>query len=167
MYKIGEYVVCGNKGVCKVDNITTLDISGVDKNEEYYILKPVYNPGGTVYMPTNPAEDSIRPVLTHDEADILVREIPSIEEILIPNEKQLEAEYKVCIRSNNARELVRLTKTIYNRRQARFAAGRKETALDAKYFRMATDFLFGELAISLQMPREEVESYISEKGWEI
>jgi len=41
MFKVGDYVACGNKGVCRVSEVTTLDISGVDRNEEYYILKPV------------------------------------------------------------------------------------------------------------------------------
>ena len=54
MYNIGEYVACGNKGACKIDQITTLDISGVDKDEKYYILKPVYSAASTVYIPVAP-----------------------------------------------------------------------------------------------------------------
>ena len=50
---------------------------------------------------------------------------------------------------------------IYQRKQKRLAAGRKVTALDAKYYRLAEDNLFGELAISLQLPRGEVEDYIA------
>ena len=48
MFSIGEYVICGNKGVCVVENITTLDINGVDKLRQYYILKPVYQSRGCV-----------------------------------------------------------------------------------------------------------------------
>ncbi|MCR4897416.1 MAG: CarD family transcriptional regulator [Lachnospiraceae bacterium] len=166
MFNVEDYVVCGNKGVCKVDHIGTLDMSGVDKDEEYYILKPVYSTGSTVYVPVETAEQSVRPVLSHKEADSLVDEIPSISRLEIRNEKELEQEYKVCIRSNDARELVKLLKTIYTRREARFAAGRKETALDAKYFRIAGDYLFGELAISLELPRAEVETYICDRGWD-
>ena len=35
-------LMCGNKGVCVVENIAALDISGVDKERQYYILKPKY-----------------------------------------------------------------------------------------------------------------------------
>ena len=45
MFGIGDYVICGNKGVCEVENITTLNISGVDRGREYYILKPLYMSG--------------------------------------------------------------------------------------------------------------------------
>ena len=69
MFGKGEYVVAGNKGVCLVDDITTLNISGIDKEREYYILKPVYVTGSTVYMPVDTAQDSMRKVLTKKEAD--------------------------------------------------------------------------------------------------
>ena len=45
--------------------------------------------------------------------------------------------------------------------QADQEAGRKETAVDARYFRIAEDQLYGELAVALDMPRENVESYIN------
>ena len=162
MFSIGDYVVCGNKGVCRVENIAPLEISDTDNNEDYYILKPIYSPGSTVYISMSTADEKLRPVLTKNEADSLVKMMPGIPDISVDNDKQLEGEYKNCIRSNDATELVKLIKTIYHRREARFAAGRKETALDAKYFRMAGDYLYGELAISLNIPREEVEGYIDE-----
>lgn len=166
MFSVGDYVACGNKGVCTVEQITTLDISGVDKDEKYYIMKPVYNSASTVYVPVALAEESVRPILSLKEADSLVSDIPSIERIEITNEKLVETTYKGCVRSNDVREFVRLIKTIYDRRRKRLEAGRKETAVDAKYYRIAADFLFGELAISLDIPKNEVENYISSKGWE-
>ena len=35
------------------------------------------------------------------------------------------------------------------------------TAVDAKYFRMAEDSLYGELAVALDMNRKELEEYIA------
>ncbi len=165
MFSIGDYVACGNKGVCVIGEIKTLDISGVDKDEQYYILKPVYNAASTVYIPVALAEESIRPVLTADEAKRLVEDIPQIDCLDITSEKLVEGMYKGCIRSNDVREFVRLIKTIYIRKQKRLEAGRKETAIDSKYFRIVADFLFGELAVSLDIPKNEVEEYISESGW--
>ena len=51
MFQKGEYVVSCSKGVCMVEDITTLNISGIDKEREYYILKPVYLSASTVYIP--------------------------------------------------------------------------------------------------------------------
>jgi CarD family transcriptional regulator len=157
----GEYVVCGNKGVCLVEDITTLNISGVDKAREYYILKPLYVSGSTVYVPVDAAEESVRRVLSKSEAEELIREIPRIPLITIANDKMLEQEYRVCMKSNRCQELVKVIKTIYTRKQKRTEAGRKVTAVDAKYFRLAEDSLYGELAVALEIPKKEVESFIS------
>lgn len=158
----GEYVVSGNKGVCKVEDITTLDISGVDKKREYYILKPVYMAGSTVYVPVDTARESLRRVLSHEEAEKLIQEIPAIPLITITNDKLLEQEYRGCMKTNCCEELVKIIKTIYLRKQKRLEAGRKVTAVDAKYFRLAEDTLYGELAISLELPRTDVEAYITD-----
>ena len=33
MFEIGEYVVCGAKGVCQIRDITHIDMSGADKEK--------------------------------------------------------------------------------------------------------------------------------------
>ena len=147
VFQKGERVVCGSKGVCVVEEITTLDIAGVDKKREYYILKPLYLSSSTVYIPVDTAEGSMRKVLAHEEAESLIRQIPEIPLITIANDKLLD--------------LIRIIKTIYLRKRAREKAGRKETAVDARYFRIAEDQLYGELAVALDMSRENVESYIN------
>lgn len=161
MFEKGAYVVCGSKGVCLVEDITTLNISGVDKERLYYILKPVYMAASTVYVPVDAAKESIRPILSKEEAHALIRVIPQIPLITITNDKLLEQEYRGCMRSNSCEEWIKIIKTIYSRKQKRIEAGRKVTAVDAKYFRLAEDSLYGELAVALGMPREDVEEYIT------
>jgi len=163
VFNKGEYVVSGNKGVCSVEDVTTLDILGVDKKREYYILKPIYMAGSTVYIPVDAAEESMRRVLSRQEADELISGISNIPLITITNDKLLEQEYRGCMKSNNCKEWIKIIKTIYLRKQKRLEAGRKVTAVDAKYFRMAEDNLYGELAISLGMTRGDVEHYITEE----
>ena len=162
MFSIGDYVVCGNKGVCSVENITTLNISGVDKGREYYILKPLYVSGSTVYVPVDSLKESMRGILSRVEAEELLRHIPQIDALSITNEKLSEQMYKECLRSNSCAETVKLIKTIYLRKRKRIEAGRKVTALDAKYFHIAEECLYGELAVVLNMTRKEVEKCVVE-----
>ncbi len=160
MYNKGQHVVYGNKGVCTVEDITTLNIPGVDREKLYYILKPLYISSSTVYVPVESGESSLRSVLSRQEAEDFICSIPRISLIQIVNEKLVEQEYRSCMRSNDCRELVRVIKTIYGRKTKRLKAGRKETAVDSKYFKLAEDNLYGELAVSLDMPRAEVGGYI-------
>lgn len=163
MFIKGEYVVSGSKGVCVVENVTTLDISGVDKEREYYILKPVYMAGSTIYVPVDTAEESMRKVLNREEIRQLICLIPEIQPISTTNDKLLEQEYRSCLKANRCEDVIRVIKTIYLRKQKRLAAGRKVTAVDTKYFRMAEENLYGELAVSLDMSRADVEQYITEE----
>lgn len=161
MFGIGEFVVCGSKGVCVVEDVATLDIYGVDKERKYYILKPKYQSGSTVYVPVDSTKESMRRVLSREEAKKLIDKIPKLPLINIANDKLSEQTYKECMRTNRCEEWVRLIKTIYQRKQKRIQAGRKITAVDAKYFHLAEESLYGELAVALDMEREEVEAYIA------
>ena len=162
MFQIGDYVICSNKGVCEVENITVLNISGADKEKEYYILKPLYSAGSTVYVPVDSQKDhTMRKVLERTEAERLIGTIPEIPLLVITNDKMTEQMYKDCMKSNDCQELVKLIKTIHQRKQKRIQAGRKITAVDAKYFHLAEENLYGELAVALALSRGEVSGYIT------
>ena len=49
MFKIGDYVVHGRNGVCKVVDITHIDISGADKNQLYYTLIPMKSEDSRIF----------------------------------------------------------------------------------------------------------------------
>ena len=41
MFEKGEYIVYGHNGICEVEDITHLNLSGVDKGKLYYVLAPL------------------------------------------------------------------------------------------------------------------------------
>ena len=149
--------------MCIIEDIATLDISGVDKNKKYYILKPVFISASTVYVPVDSAMTSMRKILTKEEAQELIRDIPQIPVLEIKNERLLEQDYKLCLKTNECNQWIKLLKTIYERKQMRLQKGRKETAIDSKYFRIAEEVLYGELAVALDMERDRVSQYIEEQ----
>ena len=59
--------------------------------------------------------------------------------------------------------VVSLMKTIRLRMDERIAEGKKVTAFDSKYYHIAEDSLYGELAISLDIEKDEVKDYIVDK----
>ncbi|MGN0365470.1 MAG: CarD family transcriptional regulator [Suilimivivens sp.] len=160
MFQKGDYVIYGHNGICCIQDITTLNIPGVDKNREYYLLKPVYMSSSTVYTPVDTAQTTLRHAISKEEADTLIKSIPDIPLIPLGNEKTLEKTYKEYMRSNNCESWVQLIKTIYQRKENRILTGHKVTALDSRYFDLAEASLYGELSIALGKPRDEVKSYI-------
>lgn len=163
MFQTGEYVVCGNKGVCLVKEITTLQMGGADKNRLYYVLKPVYAETATVYIPIDTEHTSLRRTITGEEASVLLASIPQLMPMVIKDEKQAEMQYKACLHANDCGELARLLKTLHCRNQRRVASGHKITAVDGRYFKLAEDTLCGELAVALGITRAQAEADVADR----
>lgn len=160
MFEIGEYVVCGNNGVCRVEGKGKLNITGVDKHRLYYFLKPIYGAGSTVYVPVDTDKILIRRVMSKEEAKELLDSLGGMELMEIRDEKTIEREYKELIQKNDSKEWGRLLKTIQYRKKKRNQKGSKITATDSKYYKIVGDRLYGELALVLDMDRQEVEKYV-------
>ena len=69
--------------------------------------------------------------------------------------------YKECIRSCECRELIRIIKTIYIRKKERLSQGKKVTAVDERYLRLAEENLYSELSLLLGIPKNRMEHYIT------
>lgn len=162
MFKIGDYVAHYKQGVCEVTDIGRLDISCSDKKKEYYTLKPLYDQAGTVYTPVSNEKNQIREVVTCEEAKQLIEEMPSIDTIWVADEKRREAFYKEALMKNECREWIAIIKTSYLRKMKRLASGKKSINVDEKYLSIAERFLYGELAVALDMKKEDVRNYIVE-----
>ncbi|MCR4961913.1 MAG: CarD family transcriptional regulator [Lachnospiraceae bacterium] len=160
MFAINEFVIHTTGGICQVKNIAPLDMPGADKSRKYYFLAPIKTNGSKVFVPVD-NDGTIRKVLTGDEAWELIDEIPEIEEMRVDNEKQRENLYKEAIRSCDCRELVSVIKNLYSRREKRLSEGKKTTATDDKYFKIAEDNLFSELAFAIGRNKDEILDIIS------
>ncbi len=161
MFKIGDYVVYGNVGVCRVENVGPVAIGM--KGKDYYTLVPVYERNSRLYTAVDSEKVVIRPVLTKEETDALIDEMADIETLWISDEKKREEIYKEAMHTCDCKEWVRMIKTLYLRKLDRISRGKKATSSDEKYLHLAQDNLYGELAFSLKMPKEQVEEFITSR----
>lgn len=161
MFEKGELIQYGTNGVCEVVNITTPNISGIPKGKLYYELQPYYKKDGKIFTPIDNEKVLMRKILTKKEAQELIDDIPEIEALYVENDKMREMQYKECIRSGDCREWIRIIKTLYLRKMKRIAQGKHITATDERYLKLAEESLYSELSISLAIPKEGMEKYIS------
>ena len=163
MYAIGDLIIHGSSGVCRVEEITMLSVKGSpDGPRPYYILKPLYQ-SGTITTPADSDKVFSRPVISKDEALSLIDSIPGVEAASYNNSnlQQLEAHYKASFVSHSCEDLIYLTKSIYAKKREREAAKLKFGAVDRRYMDRAEDLLFGEFAVALGITRDEVPEFIS------
>lgn len=161
MFQIGETVVCGNNGVCLIEKIGPLSNMGKTSGQrDYYTLQPCFDNSGKIYLPVDTDKVVMRYVLSKEEVNNLFNEISDLEQIDITNEKTRELEYKNAVNSSDPRKLIRILKTMYNRRKSRIANGKKSTAIDDKYSRIAESRLYDELSLALGIERETIKNDI-------
>ncbi len=161
MYQVGEFIVYGGEGVCQVMDVGKLNIPGSAKDKLYYTLSPLYR-DGTIYIPVDSAV-FMRPILSREAAQALVRSIPDIEAKQLPSQSLRAAneQYQQLIRSHSCTDMIQLIKTAYQKQQHKHAAGAKPGQMDERYMKRAEDLLYGELAVSLGIPKEQVCDYIA------
>lgn len=163
MFQVNEVVVYGHHGVCEITEIGTLKMPMADKEKLYYTLRPVYHKDSSVYAPVENHKIIMRPVITKEAAETLIRRIPEIETVWIVNEKAREVQFKEALQTCDCEELIKIIKTLYHRKQQRLESGKKVTVVDEKYFRQAEDKLYEELAFVLGMEKNQVSQYISKR----
>ncbi len=160
MFCVNDYVVYGSEGVCRIENIGRMEISGLDKNKDYYTLVPVYK-SGRIYTPTD-STIIMRRVITKERAQELVEHISQINsELDVPRDPKLAAAfYRELVRTYECEKLISVIRYIFQKQQELIPLKKTLSAVDSKYYRMAQDILYGELGFALGIAPNEVKGYI-------
>ncbi|WP_366936692.1 CarD family transcriptional regulator [uncultured Clostridium sp.] len=137
-------------------------MSRFNSEKEYYTLEPVYE-NGKIFAPVDNEKVVMRKVITKEEADELIESIPSVEVNWIENMKDREHEFKDIIHHYDCSGFVKIIKTLVERKKHCISAGKKLSASDANYLKRAKEYLCSEFAIALDMPKENVDSYIENR----
>ena len=161
MYQIGQLIVYGGEGVCRVEAIGPLDMRGAQKDLNYYTLAPVYRTG-RIFVPVDTTVFT-RPVMTGEEAEALIDRIPDIPAEVYENSnpRLLNEHYQSYLKSYNCEELLRLIRAIYVKGQNSAKKGRHLGQVDERSMKRAEEMLHSELSVALGIPVDEVKDYIT------
>lgn len=161
MYQAGDLIIYSGEGVCRVEAIGPVSITGANKEKVYYTLMPLYR-RGRIFAPVD-SNVYMRPILSHEEALDLIRRIPSITPRAVEGSgaRFLNERYKTELQSNECEDLIRIIKDVYRKSRDAADRGKKLGQIDERYMKRAEEILYGELAASLQIPRDDVPAYIA------
>ena len=117
MYQIGDLIVYGGTGVCRVEKVEAPKLKGTDGKRQYYTLKPLYQ-DGTICIPVD-TKVFMRPVISREEAEKLIDAIPEVkaEAYHDRNFTQLAAHYQAALGSHECADLIELVMSIYAKKQ--------------------------------------------------
>ena len=156
MYSVGDLILYGRTGVCKVAEIRE------EAGTCYYVLQPLYQTC-CITIPADSPKVFTRPILSPEEVHTLIARFPELEAEPYHNRNlnQLRAHYLSCMESHCCEDLARLAKSLYLKKKETEAQKKKFGAVDERFMREAENLLFGEFAASLDIDREEVQNYIA------
>lgn len=163
MFGIGELVVYGVHGVCRVTGTEKMRIDR--KSVDYLVLESVTQENSNFYVPVeNDASMArVHPVLTREEMNNLLDSKEIWENAWIADEGQRKQYYRELLSSGDRTAQLRMVATLYAYRAAQRAAGKKFHLCDDNFLRDAERLLSSEIAVVLEMTPELAKNLLREK----
>ena len=160
MFQVGDLVVYGMEGVCRVERTEKLRVGG--KLCRYYVLSPVYREGATVYVPAENEELTARMkrILSPEELEALLDGAREDEPLWLDDANERRTLYAKVLLSGDRRALMRLVRTLHLRRTKLVSQGKYLRSGDDQVLRDAERMLNGEFALILNIPQQEVPGYV-------
>lgn len=163
MFEKGEYIIYNNAGVCRVDDIA---ISDQMQDRLCYILQPLdVLDKSKITLAVDNQKMVVRRISSQDEISSMLDQLSDIDILNVENEKKREDVYKEALYKCECIGWAKIIKTIYTRKKEKAKAGKKMTAIDSKYLKKAEDFLYREIAVSMNLePDDAKERVLNEIG---
>lgn len=149
MYQVGDYIVYGLEGVCRVTEIGHPRLSGIPKDRLYYTLAPYAHPG-SVYIPVD-TELYMRYPLSREEVEAYLSDLPSLPLCSdIPTDSRMIAAYYMeILHSHDCRRILQMCKTIYYKQRALSGSRKSLSVTDMRYWKQGEELLASEIGYVL------------------
>lgn len=170
MFSPGDIVVYRHH-VCEVSNIREAYFD----NKDYFELRAIFEKTLKLFVAIDDAAPpTLRSPMTNAEALSLIDSIPDAkgidEDALRPGantptllDRRIREEYERHLKTFSPRDLIPIMKSVNERTIRRIDSGRQITATDKKYFDLAENLLCDELSVSLDMERDTVKEFLTER----
>lgn len=161
MFNIGDLIIYSGEGVCKVEEIGNPVIGGKTADRLYYTLSPLYR-SGRVLAPVE-GKVFMRPVMSREDAMALIEAIPATEGEACEerNLRMLTEHYQTRLQQYDPMELVRVIKSVQKKRDLALSRGKKLGQIDERFMHRAEEMLYGELAVALEIEKNQVLNFIT------
>lgn len=160
MFAINDMISYSFHGVCRISEIAEKNFTGTSKT--YYILHPVNDEGGTIYVPVDNEAlvQKMHKVLSSEEVYDMIHSMPQEDAIWIDNETERKEKYKDILAKGDRMELIKIIKAIYFHQKEQQKKGKKLYEMDARFMKTAEKMLYEEFAHTLNIDPKQVLPFI-------
>ncbi len=161
MFKMGDVVLYGIQGICKISGIEVKQIGRTAL--DYYVLNPVFNESTALFVPVDNEKltSKMQNILTKKEVKQLIEKASEISFLEIRDDATKRERYREILSSGNREELISLIKTIRLEREERSKINKKLNMSDEQTLYKAERLLFNEFAFVMGIEPQEVQKMIT------
>lgn len=163
MYQIGDLVVYGIHGVCRIaaEEQKTID----RKRVVYLVLEPVSQASSRFLVPSHnsAAMAKLRPLLKEAEFEGLLSSSEAHMDSWIPEEGRRKLAYRELIASADPLRLAGMVYTLYRHKARQLELGKKVHQSDDNFLRDGERLLVGEASVIFGWDTEQAKKYIRSK----
>ena len=165
MFSVGDTVIYDTQGVCKIAEITTMNVCNV--NRSFYVLKPVFEDRSTLYVPTDNDEivaSHMRLVLSPEEIEEIIESIKHQDAAKWISDDAKRKEFcSNVVKNGDRKDLMMLIQMLYLRQKDMKSQKKHFHVSDERYLKEAEKLLHDEFSYVLSIPRKDVPEYILNK----
>ncbi|MBR4661436.1 MAG: hypothetical protein IKO92_01750 [Clostridia bacterium] len=160
MYQVGDAVLYGNNGVCRIREITRMESCGMV--DDFYVLKPVSSEATTVFVPLTSEVllSRMHPLLSPDEMKKQLDALGGSAPIWIENENQRKILFREIMNGGDRLAIFRVYLTLRRLREEREKKGKHLRVSDERSYRETERIFFDEISLVLGWSREEAAAYL-------
>lgn len=161
-FGIGDSVVYGGNGVCKITEIKDMSFFN-EAPKKYYVLEPMYvKNASTMYVPLDNEVmvSKMQNVINRDEAMKLIMLLSDCKTEWIEDRNARKNAFNSTIARGSREEIMRVIKTILNHQSEITKEGKRLNMQDEKALNDAMNRINCEFAVALDMKPEEVPDFV-------
>lgn len=161
-YQIGDKALDKNGKIFEVESIIEQDFgTGLSS---FLIMKPCfdydYSKDYRFYVPLKNADNILHPLMTKEEAEKFIQEIPNIAEYPETNPRERKVIFQNLISNGNREDICRIIKFLISYRNKRKMINKSFSEFDSRLLKNLKDMIRNELSLALNIPTDSVASYI-------
>ena len=158
-FKIGEFVVYGTNGVCRIEDITMRTLSPSIPPRRYYILTQIKN-SSTIYVP---CESQIAKMRYPVSAEQIIQMLAESKHLVMPwnlDRKARTARFHEILTAGVGVDLLLMIRCIKTQKDELAKSKKKLSNTDSDLLFTAQSILEDEFSFVLGIPAHEVKEYI-------
>ena len=160
MYQVGQQVVYGIHGICKITDVETKIVDR--KKIPFFVLEPLSQTGARFYVPAeNPAAlAKLSTLLTQQELESLLSSVDKSKKAWVPDENRRKLRVRELLASGDRKAILEMICALHIHKDEQAEKGKKFHLCDENFLHDGEKLLCSEIAFVLNISKQEAENWL-------